>query len=76
MQRRGIAGPDIYDIPLAVVRRILRFACRAELRSITDARRKWPNLPDDYQRRADELAQKLAGLDRALRPRPTRKPLA
>ena len=71
-----IAGPDIYrGLSVDVVRRVLRFAYRAELQSLTDARRTWATLPADYRRRADELTGKLAELDRALRPRPTRKPL-
>jgi uncharacterized protein (DUF433 family) len=55
---------DIF--PTATVeqaRRILRFAFRAELKFLTDARRKWPSLPADYQRRADVLTRKLAELD-------------
>jgi uncharacterized protein (DUF433 family) len=71
-----IAGPDIYPgIPLAVVCRVLRFAYRSELDAIRQAGRKW-TLPPTYQRRADELARKLADIDRALRPRPTRKALS
>jgi uncharacterized protein (DUF433 family) len=46
---------EIYELPVAVVCRVLRFAYRAELQCYTDARRKWPNLPDDdYRPRADE----------------------
>jgi uncharacterized protein (DUF433 family) len=66
---------EIYELPLAVVCRVLRFAYRAELQCYADARRKWPNLPDHYRPREHELTHKLAELDRALRPRPTRKPL-
>jgi lipopolysaccharide biosynthesis regulator YciM len=37
MQRRGeIAGPDIYDLPLDLVRRVLRFARLAETASLLD----------------------------------------
>jgi len=49
---------------------------RAERQSLHAARRKWPNLPDAYQRRAAVLTHELAELDRALRPRPTRRPLS
>ena len=66
---------DMFEVPVTVVCRVLRFAYRAELRSLTHARRQWPNLPADYQTRADELTHKLTQLNRARRPRPTRKPL-
>jgi uncharacterized protein (DUF433 family) len=65
----------MFSLPVATVRKVLRFAYQSELQSLTDARRRWPNLPRDYQRRADVLTGKLAELARALRPRPTRKPL-
>jgi uncharacterized protein (DUF433 family) len=57
---------EIYELPLAVVCRVLRFAYRRELQSYTDVRRKWPNLPDVCRPRADELTRKLAEIDKAL----------
>ncbi len=63
-----IAGPDIYpDIPLEVVRRVLRFAYQSEITAIIGpAQPPWPPFSAEAQARLDTLVRKVL----ALRPKP------
>ena len=61
-----IAGPDIYDLDLDVVRRILQFAYIALLRAMFAEWRDWP-VSRRRQRRLDRLERQLNRIDAALK---------